>query len=84
MTAALNETAADPRRIIADLQRELDARTAERDAALARETAATVLLQNANNSVRASEERHSLVTQAVAEGIYDWDIAPTRSGCRRA
>ena len=75
MTAALNETAADPRRIIADLQRELDARTAERDAALARETAAAVLLQNANNSVRASEERHSLVTQAVAEGIYDWDIA---------
>ena len=54
MTATLDDKAADPWQIIADLRRELDARTAE--------------LQEKN-------ERYALVSQAVAEGIYDWDIA---------
>ena len=54
MTAMLDQAAADPQQIIADLQRKLDARTAE--------------LQEKN-------ERYALVSQAVAEGIYDWDIA---------
>ena len=54
MTATLDAAAADPQQIIADLQRKLDARTAE--------------LQEKN-------ERYALVSQAVAEGIYDWDIA---------
>ena len=54
MTAMLDAAAADPQQIIADLQRKLDARTAE--------------LEEKN-------ERYALVSQAVAEGIYDWDIA---------
>ncbi len=54
MTATLDRNIADPWQIIADLRRELDARTAE--------------LQEKN-------ERYALVSQAVAEGIYDWDIA---------
>ena len=54
MTAMLDQAAADPQQIIADLQRKPDARTAE--------------LQEKN-------ERYALVSQAVAEGIYDWDIA---------
>ena len=54
MTAALDDKVEDPWQIIADLRRELDARTAE--------------LQEKN-------ERYALVSQAVAEGIYDWDIA---------
>ena len=54
MTATLDAQGGDPWQIIADLRRELDARTAE--------------LQEKN-------ERYALVSQAVAEGIYDWDIA---------
>ena len=54
MTATLDRNTVDPWQIIADLRRELDARTAE--------------LQEKN-------ERYALVSQAVAEGIYDWDIA---------
>ena len=45
--------AGDPWQIIADLQRKLDARTAE---------------------LQENKERYALVSQAVAEGIYDWDI----------
>jgi PAS domain-containing protein len=54
MTATLDDKAGNPWRIIADLQRELDARAAE---------------------LRESNERYALVSRAVAEGIYDWDIA---------
>jgi PAS domain-containing protein len=53
MTATLDAAAADLQQTITDLQRKLDARTAE--------------LQEKN-------ERYALVSQAVAEGIYDWDI----------
>ena len=31
-----------------------------------------------------NKERYALVSQAVAEGIYDWESSPTRSGCHRA
>ena len=44
------------------------------DEALDREAATAEALQVVNNGLLANEERHSLVTQAVAEGIYDWDI----------
>jgi PAS domain S-box-containing protein len=54
MTAMLDQAAADPQQIIADLQRKLDARTAE---------------------LEENKERYALVSQAVAEGIYDWDVA---------
>ena len=53
MTAMLDDTAADLRQIIADLQHKLDERTAE---------------------LHENRERSALVSQAVAEGIYDWDI----------
>jgi PAS domain S-box-containing protein len=53
MTAMLDDTAADLRQIIADLQHKLDERTAE---------------------LHENQERYALVSQAVAEGIYDWDI----------
>src|SRR5256714_6030694 len=32
-------------------------------------------LNSSEAKLRASEERHSLITQAVAEGVYEWDIA---------
>src|SRR5271167_4787161 len=53
MTQMLDDTAADLRQIIADLQHKLDERTAE---------------------LQENQERYALVSQAVAEGIYDWDI----------
>src|SRR5947207_14810493 len=60
MTAALDDQIAELRRTNAELHQRLDE-------ALGRETATA-------NALRANEERHALVTQAVAEGIYDWDI----------
>jgi PAS domain-containing protein len=53
MTQVLDDTVADLRQIIADLQHKLDERTAE---------------------LQENQERSALVSQAVAEGIYDWDI----------
>jgi PAS domain S-box-containing protein len=37
---------------------------------------ATIAIENARllGELRASEERHGLVTKAVAEGIYEWDV----------
>jgi PAS domain S-box-containing protein len=55
-----DDTQIDLRETVAELQRQLEARTTERDAAIAREAAI--------------EERYALVTQAVAEGIYEWNI----------
>jgi PAS domain S-box-containing protein len=55
-----DDTQIDLRQTVAELRRQLDARTAERDEATAREAAI--------------EERYALVTQAVAEGIYEWNI----------
>jgi PAS domain S-box-containing protein len=60
MTAALDDQIAELRRTNAELHQRLDE-------ALGRETATA-------NALRANEARHALVTQAVAEGIYDWDI----------
>ncbi len=57
MTAAFDMTTADPQQIIADLRRELAARTAE---------------------LHENKERYALDIRAVAEGIYDWDIAHNR------
>ena len=57
----------DLRQTVAALQRELDARTAERDEQ-------TQELARREAELRASEERYGLVSQAVAEGIYEWDI----------
>src|SRR5881394_2954022 len=31
-------------------------------------------LNSSEAKLRASEERHSLITQAVAEGVYEWDV----------
>ena len=67
----LDEQATDPRKIIAELRR-------ERDGALAREAATAEALRAAETSLRATEERHALVIEAVAEGIYDWNIADNR------
>src|SRR6266480_4480567 len=53
MTQMLDDTAADPWQIIADLQRKLDERTTE---------------------LHENNERYALVSQAVAEGIYDWNV----------
>src|ERR1051325_6481536 len=60
MSATLDEQLADLRRTNAGLQQRLDE-------ALAREAAATEIVQ-------ANAKRHELVAHAVAEGIYDWDI----------
>src|SRR5215510_5711710 len=50
MSAALDSTLADPQQIIADLQRQLAECRAERDEALARETATAEVLQVINSS----------------------------------
>ena len=50
----------DPQQIIAELRRELD------DAHRALDERVAALQRN--------EERYALVSQAVAEGVYDWDI----------
>ena len=50
MTAILDAAAADPWQIIADLQSKLDKRTAERDEALAQQTATAEVLQVINSS----------------------------------
>ena len=67
MTAILDDELAELRRVNSELQQRLDE-------ALDREAATAEALQVVNNGLLANEERHSLVTQAVAEGIYDWDI----------
>jgi PAS domain-containing protein len=53
-------TLTDPQQIIAELRRELD------DAHRALDERVAALQRN--------EERYALVSQAVAEGVYDWDI----------
>ena len=63
----LDEPAADPRQTIAELRR-------ERDDALEQQAAMAEGLRAAEASLRATEERHTLVIQAVAEGVYEWDI----------
>jgi hypothetical protein len=50
MIATLDDAAANPWQIIADLQRKLDARTAELSEAQERETATADVLQVINNS----------------------------------
>jgi hypothetical protein len=50
MSQTPDSTFDDPRQVIADLQRQLASRTAERDEALAREAAATEVLQVINAS----------------------------------
>jgi len=50
MSATPDSTLADPERLIADLQRQLAERTAQRDAALQRETATAEVLQVINSS----------------------------------
>ncbi len=50
MSATPDSTLADPEQLIADLQRQLAERTAERDAALQRETATAEVLQVINSS----------------------------------
>jgi PAS domain S-box-containing protein len=67
MNATLDDELAELRRVNSELQQRLDE-------ALDREAATADALQVVNNGLLANEERHSLVTQAVAEGIYDWDI----------
>src|ERR1051326_9227307 len=60
MAAALDDRIAELRRTNVELHQRLDE-------ALGREAATA-------EALRANEERHALVPQAVAEGIYDWDI----------
>src|ERR1051325_4359093 len=60
MAAALDDKIAELRRTNVELHQRLGE-------ALGREAATA-------EALRANEERHALVTQAVAEGIYDWDI----------
>src|ERR1700693_4685071 len=50
MTATLDEAGTDPRQTIADLQRQLDERTAERDEALKQQTATAEVLGVINSS----------------------------------
>jgi len=50
MSATPDSTLADPERLIADLQRQLAERTAQRDEALQRETASAEVLQVINSS----------------------------------
>jgi len=59
-TVRADDASADPRQIIANLQRKLDERTND--------------LSRREAELRASEQRHTLITQAVAEGVYEWDI----------
>src|SRR5204863_2731379 len=60
MTAALDDQIAGLRQTNVELHQRLGE-------ALGREAATA-------EALRAKEERHALVTQAVAEGIYDWNI----------
>jgi transcriptional regulator with GAF, ATPase, and Fis domain len=50
MTVALDQAVADPQQTIAELRRQLDERTAERDEALAQHTATAEVLQAINSS----------------------------------
>src|SRR4051812_6384397 len=50
MSATPDSTLADPQQVIAELQRQLEERTAERDEALARETATAEVVQVINSS----------------------------------
>ena len=50
MSATPDSTLADPERLIADLQRQLAERTAQRNEALQRETASAEVLQVINSS----------------------------------
>ena len=67
----LDEQTGDPSQLIAELRR-------QRDEALEQQRAIAEALRVAETSLRAAEERHALVIQAVAEGIYDWNIADNR------
>src|SRR4051795_4187653 len=77
MSATPDSTLADPQQVIAELQRQLDERTAERDEALARETATAEVLQVIN----ASPDDLKPVFDAILEkarlprATVDWDTS---------
>ena len=67
MNPKRDSTLKDLKRAVASLKRELAKRTAERDRAQRS-------LEESDAHLRDRDEHFRLITQAVAEGIYDWDI----------
>jgi two-component system, NtrC family, sensor kinase len=78
MTAIPDKTAADPQQIIAELQRQLDERTSERDEALERQTATADILQIIASSPSDVQPVFDAVADRAMRLLGCWSVIVTR------